>query len=368
MSCDYTALAVPGVRDLAPYVQGKPISELKQELGLEDVIKLASNENPLGPSPRVKEALERALVDLARYPDGNSLGLKESLAARYSLGLEKLTLGCGSNELFELVARAYLAPGTEAIISEHAFLVYSLVTQAAGAKPVITPARNWGHDLDAMATAITGQTRVIFIANPNNPTGTWISKGELKAFLKTVPERVLVVLDEAYAEYVDQENYPNGIKLQRKYPNLIVTRTFSKAYGLAGLRIGYGVSNPEVAGILNRVRQPFNISNLAQAGAKAALGDQAFLEATLKLNETGRDYLTAALDRLGLDVIPSVTNFITFRVGPKAEALYRGLLKSGVIVRPLASYGMPEFLRVTVGLDTENERFVESLERELAFL
>lgn len=368
MSCDFTALAIAGVRDLNPYEPGKPIEELKREYGLDDVIKLASNENPLGTSPRVKEAIERSLVDLARYPDGNCHYLKESLATRYSIDAETITVGCGSNELFELVARAYLSPGTEAIISEHAFLVYSLVTQVAGAEPVITPARNWGHDLDAMAAAITDRTRVVFIANPNNPTGSWISKGELKAFLKTVPEHVLVVLDEAYAEYVDQENYPNGIKLQRKYRNLIVTRTFSKAYGLASLRVGFGVSDPQVADILNRVRQPFNVSRVAQVAARAALADQAFLEGALKINDTGREYLTEALDRLRLDYIPSVTNFITFRVGPKAGALYQGLLKSGVIVRPLSVYGMPEFLRVSIGLDVENERFIEALERELAFL
>ncbi len=370
MSCDYIALAVPGVRNLSPYVPGKPIEELKRELGVENVIKLASNENPLGLSPRVQEAIERALPDLSLYPDGSGYRLKEALSVRHSINADQITLGCGSNELFELVVRAYLEPGMEAVMSEYAFAVYPLMVQAVGAKAVITPSRNWGHDLDAMAEAINERTRVVFIANPNNPTGTWISKGELKAFLKMVPEQVLVVLDEAYAEYVDQENYPNGIKLQRKYPNLIVTRTFSKAYGLAGLRVGFGVSNPQVADILNRVRQPFNLTSLALVAAEAALGDQAFLESTLTLNEQGRTQLNEAFARLGLDVIPSVANFITFKVGPpeKTAALHQGLLRSGIIVRPLDSYGMPGHLRVSVGLEAENTRFIEALERELAFL
>ncbi|GGX60785.1 histidinol-phosphate transaminase [Saccharospirillum salsuginis] len=370
MSCDYIALAVPGVQELSPYVPGKPTDELKRELGVEDVIKLASNENPLGLSPRVQEAIEGTLADLSRYPDGSGYRLKEALATRHSIDAEQITLGCGSNELFELVARAYLQPGMEAVMSEYAFAVYPLVVQAAGAKAVVTPARNWGHDLDAMAEAINERTRVVFIANPNNPTGTWISKGELKAFLKFVPEHVLVVLDEAYAEYVDQDNYPSGIKLQRKYPNLIVTRTFSKAYGLAGLRIGFGVSHPQVADVLNRVRQPFNVTSPALAAAEAALGDQAFLESSLSLNERGREQLNEAFDRLGLDTIPSVTNFITFKVGSseKTAALHNGLLKSGIIVRPLASYGMPKHLRVSIGLEAENKRFIESLERELVFL
>lgn len=370
MSCDYIALAVAGVQSLDPYVPGKPSDALKRELGIDDVIKLASNENPLGLSPRVQEAIEGTLPDLYRYPDGSGYRLKTTLATRHSLDADQITLGCGSNELFELIARAYLEPGLEAVMSEHAFAVYPLVVQASGARAVVTPSRNWGHDLDAMAAAINERTRVVFIANPNNPTGTWISKGELKAFLKTVPEHVLVVLDEAYAEYVDQENYPNGIKLQRKYPNLVVTRTFSKAYGLAGLRVGYGVSNPDIANVLNRVRQPFNVTSPALAAAEAALGDQAFLESSLSLNERGRAQLNDAFMRLGLDAIPSVTNFISFKVGTpdRTEALHRRLLEAGVIVRPLASYDMPQHLRVSIGLEAENERFLTALERELAAL
>ena len=366
MSCDYKALANDGIQELTPYQPGKPIDELKRELGVSDVIKLASNECPLGLSARVQEALQRALPDIARYPDGNGFRLKQALTERHGLDRDCLTLGCGSNELFELIAKAYLRPGDEAVMSQYAFAVYPLVVQAAGATAVVAPARSWGHDLDAMAEAITERTRLVFIANPNNPTGTWLSKGELKAFMKAVPEEVLVVLDEAYAEYVDQENYPNGFKLQRRYPNLIVTRTFSKAYGLAGLRVGYGVADPAITDMLNRARQPFNINALALVAAETALADSTRLQETLQQNEAGREHLLQELTRLELDVIPSVTNFLTFRVGPRAGAVHQALLRAGIIVRPLASYDMPEHLRVSIGLEAENHRFLQALEAELA--
>lgn len=366
MSCDYMALAAAGIQQLKPYEPGKPIDELKRELGLSDVIKLASNESPLGLSARVQDVLQRALPDLARYPDGNGFALKQALVERHGLEAECLTLGCGSNELFELLAKAYLGPGDEAVMSQYAFAVYPLVVQAAGATPVVVPSRDWGHDLDAMADAITDHTRLVFIANPNNPTGTWLSKGELKAFMKAVPESVLVVLDEAYAEYVDQENYPNGFKLQRRYPNLIVTRTFSKVYGLAGLRVGYGVANAQITEVLNRVRQPFNINSLALVAAETALADTSRLQESLAVNAAGQAQLLAGFNRLGLDFIPSVTNFLTVHLGPRAGAIQQALLRAGIIVRPLASYDMPEHLRVSIGLDAENQRFLTALEAELA--
>lgn len=366
MSCDYMALAAAGIQTLKPYEPGKPVDELKRELGLSDVIKLASNESPLGLSARVQEVLQRALADIARYPDGNGFRLKQALAERHGLEANQLTLGCGSNELFELLAKTFLGPGDEAVMSRHAFAVYPLVVQAAGAESVVVPSRAWGHDLDAMADAITERTRLVFIANPNNPTGTWLSKGELKAFMKVVPERVLVVLDEAYAEYVDQENYPKGFKLQRHYPNLIVTRTFSKAYGLAGLRVGYGVANAQITDLLNRARQPFNLNSLALVAAETALTDVARLQESLAINSAGYDQLTSAFARLGLDFIPSVTNFVTLHLGPRAGAIQQALLHAGIIVRPLASYDMPEYLRISIGLEAENQRFLTALEAELA--
>ncbi|WP_108125497.1 histidinol-phosphate transaminase [Saccharospirillum mangrovi] len=365
MSCDYRALAAAGIQTLKPYEPGKPIDELKRELGVSDVIKLASNESPLGLSPRVQDAIHRALPDIARYPDGNGFRLKQALAERHGLDMNQLTLGCGSNELFELLAKAFLGPGDEAVMSQYAFAVYPLVVQAAGAKPVVVPSRDWGHDLDAMADALTERTRLVFIANPNNPTGTWLSKGELKAFMTAVPENVLVVLDEAYAEYVDQENYPNGFKLQRRYPNLIVTRTFSKAYGLAGLRVGYGVANAEITDILNRVRQPFNLNSLALVAAETALADTARLQESLAVNAAGYEQLTSAFKRLELETIPSVTNFVSVHLGARAGAIHQALLRAGVIVRPLASYDMPEYLRISIGLEAENQRFLTALEAEL---
>lgn len=365
MSCDYKALAAAGIQHLKPYEPGKPIDELKRELGVSEVIKLASNESPLGLSARVQEALQRALPDIARYPDGNGFRLKQALAERHGLELNQLTLGCGSNELFELLAKTFLGPGDEAVMSQYAFAVYPLVVQAAGAQPVVVPSRDWGHDLDAMLEAINERTRLVFIANPNNPTGTWLSKGELKAFMKAVPEQVLVVLDEAYAEYVDQENYPNGFKLQRHYANLIVTRTFSKAYGLAGLRVGFGVANAQITDLLNRVRQPFNINSLALVAAEAALTDISRLQESLAVNDAGYEQLSAAFNRLGLDVIPSVTNFLSVHLGPRAGAVHKALLHSGIIVRPLASYDMPEHLRISIGLEAENQRFLTALEAEL---
>ncbi|MDZ7662763.1 histidinol-phosphate transaminase [Thiohalophilus sp.] len=362
---DISELAAPGVRQLTPYQPGKPIEELEREYGLDDVIKLASNENPLGPSPDVLKAIYGRLGELSRYPDGNGFVLKQALCKRFDLEPGQITLGNGSNDVLELIARAFVTPDNEVIFSQHAFAVYPLVTRAIGARAVVTPARARGHDLDAMREAITGRTRLIFIANPNNPTGTWLSKQALQDFLEQIPPHVLVVLDEAYFEYASDPvmglaQYPDGLQWLSKFSNLIVTRTFSKAYGLAGLRIGYAVSHPEVADYLNRVRQPFNVNHLALAAASAALTDSAHLQRGVALNARGLQQYYQAFDRLGLDYIPSAGNFVTVRVGPAAE-INEQLLRRGIIVRPVANYELPEHLRISIGSEKENQRCIAAL-------
>jgi len=367
--CDLFSLATKGVQSLSPYQAGKPIDELKREYGVSDVIKLASNENPLGPSPKVLSAIENELAELSRYPDGNAFDLKTILAKKHNVAENQITIGNGSNDILEILTRAFVTAEHEVVFSQHAFVVYPIVTQAVGAKAVVVPAKNWGHDLEAMQQAITDKTRVIFIANPNNPTGTWLGLKELSAFLQAVPNNVLVVLDEAYFEFadcdVDAKDYPNGIELGKKFPNLIVTRTFSKAYGLAGLRVGYSISDPQIADALNRVRQPFNVNSLALKAAEVAVGDSDYLEKGLKLNADGMNYLISAFDKLNLTYIPSVGNFICVNVGADAMKVYDDLLYQGVIVRPVANYEMPEYLRVTIGTEEENNRFIEALTKVL---
>lgn len=365
MSCDFLALANPGIRGLSPYQAGKPIEELQRELGLSHVVKLASNENPLGPSPAVKAACERALATITRYPDSNGFALKSALAENLHVQPTQLTLGNGSNDLLDLIARVFLAPDLSAVFSQYAFVVYPLATQACGARAIATPARDWGHDLDAMADAIAPDTRLVFIANPNNPTGTALSRQEVTAFLRRVPEHVIVVLDEAYTEYVDDPNFPDGVALLAEFPNLVVTRTFSKAYGLAGLRVGYSISSPAIADLLNRVRAPFNVNSLALAAAVAALGDKAYLERSRNLNSDGMRQIAAACDSLDLSFIPSAGNFITVDVGDRALDVYHRLLREGVIVRPLAPYQMPRHLRVSIGLPEENQFFIDALPQVL---
>ncbi|WP_300729837.1 histidinol-phosphate transaminase [Pseudomonas sp.] len=368
MSGDFLALAQPGVQQLSPYVPGKPVDELARELGLapETIVKLASNENPLGASPKVLEAINEALAELTRYPDGNGFALKTLLAEQCDVQIQQVTLGNGSNDILELVARAYLAPGLNAVFSEHAFAVYPIVTQAVGAEARVVPAKEWGHDLTAMLEAIDSNTRVVFIANPNNPTGTWFGAEALNEFLQDVPERVLVVLDEAYIEYAEGGELPDGLEFLSSYPNLLVSRTFSKAYGLAALRVGYGLSTAVVADVLNRVRQPFNVNSLALAAACAALKDLAFLEQSRRLNEAGMQQLQDGFKALGLSWIPSKGNFIALDLGQVAAPVYQGLLREGVIVRPVANYGMPNHLRITIGLPTENTRLLEALAKVLA--
>ena len=369
MACDYIELALEGVQKLTPYQPGKPIEELERELGITGSVKLASNENPLGPSLRGMDAAREAVNGIAFYPDGNGFELKAAIARHVGTDPSQITLGNGSNEVLELVARAYLAPGREAIFSEHAFAVYPIVTQAVGATARVAPANRaehampHGHDLAAMAALIDDNTHVIFVANPNNPTGTWLTRGELESFLDKVPERVLVVLDEAYFEYVEESEYPNGMAWLDRYPNLLVTRTFSKIYGLAGLRIGYGVSSPQVADVLNRVRQPFNTSLVAQAAAAAALGDHEHVAESVRVNREGLAQLVAACEANDWRYIPSVGNFICIHVGEDPDAVYQGLLREGVIVRPVANYGLPGYLRVTVGAPKQNERVVAALRK-----
>lgn len=354
----------PSAVGLTPYAPGKPIEELTRELGITDVIKLASNENPRGPGPLVHQALVEASENLSRYPDGTGYTLKQQLSRGLGVPAEEITLGNGSNDVLDLVARAVLEPGNEVIVSQHAFVVYRLATITCGGQLVVVPARDWGADLDAMLAAITDNTRLIFLANPNNPTGTWVGEGALTDFLAAVPDHVWVVLDEAYFEYVTQADYPDGVALRKRFPNLTVTRTFSKIHGLASLRIGYGVSSPLLADLMNRVRQPFNVNSLALAAAVAALLDQEFVTESRNLNQAGMTALTAGLTDLGLDYIPSAANFVTFEVDDAAD-VYDRLLKTGVIVRPVAEYELPRHLRVTVGTAAENDRFLAALKQVL---
>ncbi|MNE12699.1 Histidinol-phosphate aminotransferase 2 [compost metagenome] len=311
-------------------------------------------------------AIRDALAELTRYPDGNGFALKQRLAEQCDVEMNQVTLGNGSNDILELVARAYLAPGLNAVFSEHAFAVYPIVTQAVGAQAKVVPAKAWGHDLSAMLAAIDSETRVVFIANPNNPTGTWFSAEALDEFLQDVPAHVLVVLDEAYIEYAEGGDLPDGLDYLAAYPNLLVSRTFSKAYGLAALRVGYGLSSEVVADVLNRVRQPFNVNSLALAAACAALDDTEYLAESRRLNEAGMQQLQAGLRTLGLGWIESKGNFIAVDLAREAAPVFQGLLREGVIVRPVANYGMPNHLRVTIGLPAENARFLEALSKVLA--
>jgi len=367
---DPCELAPGYIRAIAPYQPGKPISELAREFGLDErkIVKLASNENPLGLSPRARAAIEAALPELARYPDGYDLA--KALSVRLGVGMEGVVLGNGSNDILEMVAGAFLVPGRAAVFAQHAFAVYPLATQARGAQSIVVPARAYGHDLAAMLAAITPETRVVFIANPNNPTGTMLPADEIEAFLRRAPRSVVVVLDEAYNEYLAPPLRCPSVAWLEKYPNLVVVRTFSKAYGLAGLRVGYGLCHPDIAAMLNRVRQPFNVNNLALVGAIAALDDEAFVERSFQLNAAGMKQLIAGLERLGLKWIPSYANFVCVeipRTGGRsaAGAVYQGLLRQGVIVRPVAGYGMPDHLRVTIGTPEENETFLAALEKAL---
>lgn len=375
MACDPVELAVPGVRGLAPYEPGKPIETLAREHGLEpaDIVKLASNESPRGPSPRALAAARAALEGVHRYPDGAGTDLRARLAARHGLEPAAITLGNGSNDVLDMVARVFLGPGANAVFSRHAFAVYPIATRAAGAEarvaaplPADHPEAPYGHDLDAMAAAVDGDTRLAFVANPNNPTGTWIAAAPLERFLAGLPDHVIAVVDEAYFECVDAPGYPDTTAWLDRFPNLVVTRTFSKVHGLAGLRCGYAVSAPTIADLLNRVRHPFNVNAAALAAAEAALDDDAFLAESVRVNAEGRARLVAGFRELGLACIPSQANFVSVDVGREAVPVYEALLRRGVIVRPVGGYELPRHLRVSVGLPDENERLLAALAGALA--
>jgi histidinol-phosphate aminotransferase len=355
--CDQS---LPNVRAISPYLAGKPITQLAREMGIpvERIVKLASNENPLGMSPLARAAMQTAALALERYPD--DFELKSALAAHTGLGLERIVLGNGSNDVLDLIARVFLAPGRSAVFAQHAFAVYPLATLSTGAEMIQVAARAYGHDLAAMRAAIRADTRLIWIANPNNPTGTFVAYPQLKAFLDAVPEDVIVVLDEAYNDYIPPAERADTKSWLGEYANLVITRTFSKIYGLAGLRIGYALASAEIADLMNRVRQPFNCNNLALAAATAALGDHDFVARSYALNRAGMAQIIAGLERFGFAHIPSHGNFVTFKPGD-AAALNKQLLRQGVIVRPLAAYGMPEWLRVTIGTEADNARFLEAL-------
>jgi histidinol-phosphate aminotransferase len=359
-------IALDYVAKLAPYVPGKPIEDVARELHLDasTIVKLASNENPRGPSPKVLAAIAAAAAEVTRYPDGYGYHLKDALAKRLNVVPPQLVLGNGSNDILELATMAYLKPGEAAVYSQHAFAVYPLATHARGGTGIEVPAKDLGHDLPAMRAAITAKTRIVFVANPNNPTGTWIPPHELFAFIDSVPRGVLVVLDEAYNEYLEPKDRADSIGWLAKFPHLAISRSFSKAYGLAALRIGYGVMAAEVADMFNRVRQPFNVNSLAQAAAIAALDDQAYVEESRLLNREGLAQLYRGLDALKVGYVPSHGNFVLAKVGDAAR-INNALLHKGVIVRPVASYGLPEWLRISVGLPAENERFLAALREAL---
>lgn len=354
------------VTRLTPYVPGRPVEDVARELSLDPatIVKLASNENPRGPSPKVIAAIATAAAEVTRYPDGYGYHLKEALGQRFDIAPAQIVLGNGSNDILELATMAYLRPGLAAVYAQHAFAVYPLATHARGALGIEVPARDLGHDLPAMRAAITPETRIVFVANPNNPTGTFVAPATLEAFIDSVPRDVLVVLDEAYNEYLDPAERADSVGWVKRYPHLAVSRSFSKAYGLAALRIGYGVMDNEVADMLNRVRQPFNVNALAQAAAIAALEDTSYVEESRVLNRRGLDQLYAGLDALDVRYLRSHGNFVLAQVGDAAR-INHALLLQGVIVRPVTSYGLPEWLRISVGLPAENERFLAALKSAL---
>ena len=351
----------PQVLTIHPYVPGKPVSDLERELGLTRISKLASNENPLGASPAVTAAITRQLSEIARYPDGSAYQLKETLAQFLNVDMSQIAVGNGSNELLELVARVFAGPGDEVIYSQYGFAVYPLSAQVVGATGVEVPAKDWGHDLPAMLSAVTEQTKLIYIANPNNPTGTVFGKEAWNAFISKVPKHVVVVLDEAYLEYCCDAQYPNGVEYLNQYPNLLVSRTFSKAYGLAALRVGYLVGCEEIIQYINQVREPFNVNHYAQVGAVAAIKDQDFVSQAVSVNQAGMEQITNALTAFNIDYIPSSGNFIAAHFGQQAANINQKLLEKGVIVRPLGGYGMRETLRISIGKPEENQHFIDAL-------
>ncbi len=359
------------VRAIAPYQGGRPISEVAREFGLDEakIVKLASNENPLGMPESARRAMLAAVADIGRYPDSNGFDLKQTISAKYGVPQDWITLGNGSNDILELAAHAFVEPGQSVVYSQYSFAVYALATQAVGGRAIVVPALDYGHDLAAMAKAIGADTKLVFIANPNNPTGTFISAAEIEAFLRQVPQNVVVVLDEAYNEYLAPELQYDSIAWVRQYPNLLVSRTLSKAYGLAGLRIGFGIAQPSITDLLNRIRQPFNVNSMAQAAAVAALNDSAFLRKSAQVNTEGYRQLTQTFEEMGLEYVPSYGNFVLVKVGNDDGAGARvnlALLKQGIIVRPVGNYGLPHWLRISIGLPEENAAFVTALKKVLS--
>jgi histidinol-phosphate aminotransferase len=356
----------PHIQEVAPYRPGMAIEALARTYAIDParIVKLASNENPYGMSPSAQAAAQAATAEAHRYPD--NFALRQALAHCWGVDTDMVVLGNGSNDILDLIARVYLGTGVQSVSSQYAFGVYQLVTKITGGTNVVVPARDFGHDLQAMRDAITSQTAVVWIANPNNPTGTLLSPAELKSFLETVPSHVIVVLDEAYNEYLQPEDHGDAVAWLRAHPNLIITRTFSKAYGLAGFRVGYAMASPAIACMLNRVRQPFNVSHVALAAALAALQDQAFIRASYEHNRRGIKQLEAGLKSLGLVHLPTYGNFVTIRLRG-AGRVNEALLKQGIIVRPIAEYGLPDYLRVSVGLPEQNEQFLETLAKILRY-
>jgi len=366
-------LAASGVQQLRPYLPGKPVEELERELGITGSIKLASNENPLGPSMKAVEAIHKCSHSINFYPDGGGFKLSTRLAQKFKVDPACVTLGNGSNDILELVARAFLTPETSAVFSEYSFAVYPIVVQAVGAKanvakafPLDHASMPLGHDPKALLDSADENTRVIFIANPNNPTGTWLEPAVLKQLISDLPDDVIVVLDMAYNEYMDESLQIDASEWLTDYPNLVITGTFSKIYALAGLRIGYSLCSPEIADLLNRVRQPFNTNLLAQAAALASLDDDVHIKNSVALNNKGKAYLQDAFTNLGLEYLPTMGNFISVNLRRDGQAVYDALLKKGVIVRPVGNYNMPDFLRITIGTEAQNQRFIKALIEVLA--
>ncbi|WP_294088107.1 histidinol-phosphate transaminase [uncultured Actinobacillus sp.] len=357
----YINIANEGVKSLSPYQAGKPIEELERELGITNIIKLASNENPFGFPESAKQAIINQLNDLTRYPDANGFEVKAAVSKKFGVAPNQVTLGNGTNDLLELFAHTFAGEKDEIIYSQYAFIVYPLVTKAINAVAREIPAKNWGHNLEGFLAAINEKTKLIFIANPNNPTGNFLTEAEVDRFLAKVPENVIVVLDEAYTEFTAENERLNSFGLLQKYPNLIISRSLSKAYGLAGLRIGYAVSNPEIADLLNRVRQPFNCNSLALASAVAVMNDDEFVKKVAENNRLEMARYEAFCQAQGLEYIPSKGNFITIDFKQPAAPIYEALLREGVIVRPIAGYGMPNHLRISIGLPEENDRFFKAL-------
>ncbi len=353
------------VGDLIPYIPGKPVEELEREIGIRDAVKIASNENPLGPSPLAVEAVKEAVSSLNRYPDGDAFYLKEKLSSKLGISPETLIFGNGSNDVIDIAARTFMKPGDEAIFGEYAFIVYPIVTQAVGAKAVISPMPDYTHDLRDMYSRITEKTKIIFIANPNNPTGTMVKRGEFEWFLDKVPEDILVLMDEAYFEYVDDQDYPNSLEYQNTGKSILTVRTFSKIYGLAGLRLGYGIASKEIISNMQRVRQPFNSNSLSQVGAIAALDDKEHIEKTKEVNSEGLTYVTRELKKLDITYAPSYTNFVLIDIGDDPMPVYNSLLREGVIVRPVMGYGLKTHLRVTIGTAEENDKFISGIKKVL---